>query len=137
MTDLPRFVADTHALLWDLDENPRLSPTAGSHFVAADSGEPWIYVSVISLVEMIYLADRGRFDSAVTTHVLNLLATSNGSYSPVEIDLDTVRSLRLVPRAAVPDMPDRIITATALSLNLPLITVDERIRASGVVPIVW
>ena len=94
-------------------------------------------MSVISLVEMIYLAGRGRLDSAATTHVLNLLATSNESYFLVEIDLDTVRSLRLVPRAAVPDMPDRIITATALSLILPLITVDERIHASGVVPIVW
>jgi len=48
-------------------------------------------VSVISLVEMIYLAGRGRLDSAATTHVLNLLATSKGSYSLVEIDLSGSR----------------------------------------------
>ncbi len=94
-------------------------------------------MSVISLVEMIYLPDSGCLDSGVTTHVLNLLARSNGSYSLVEIDPNTVRSIWLVPRAAVPDMPDQIITATAPSLTLPLITVDERIHASEVVPIVW
>jgi predicted nucleic acid-binding protein len=34
-------------------------------------------------------------------------------------------------------MPDRIIAATALQLGLPLITRDEAIRRSGVVPVVW
>ena len=35
-------------------------------------------------------------------------------------------------RAQVPDMPDRIIAATALSLGLPLVTRDGRIRDSGI-----
>ena len=46
--------------------------------------------------------------------------------------MDISTSLRQIPRAAVPDMPDRIIAATALALELPLVTRDGKIRASNV-----
>jgi len=36
----------------------------------------------------------------------------------------------------VPDLPDRIIAATALSHNLPLVTADHKIRASRI-PTIW
>jgi len=42
------------------------------------------------------------------------------------------RSLPLVPRDLVPEMPDRIIAATALRLDLPLITRDGRIASAGI-----
>ncbi|NJR25497.1 MAG: type II toxin-antitoxin system VapC family toxin, partial [Richelia sp. CSU_2_1] len=37
-----------------------------------------------------------------------------------------VNALATIPPASVPDMPDRIIAATALHLNLPLISKDRR-----------
>lgn len=40
-----------------------------------------------------------------------------------------------IDRAVVPDFPDRIIAATALSLDLPLITCDEKIQQSGIATI--
>jgi predicted nucleic acid-binding protein len=40
--------------------------------------------------------------------------------------------LRRVRREDVPDMPDRIIAATALALDLPLVTRDGKIRAAGI-----
>lgn len=36
-----------------------------------------------------------------------------------------------VPRAEVPDMPDRIIAATAVCLGLALISKDRKIQLSG------
>jgi predicted nucleic acid-binding protein len=38
---------------------------------------------------------------------------------------------------AIPDMPDRIIAATARALNLPLITVDPIIAESDLVEVIW
>jgi PIN domain nuclease of toxin-antitoxin system len=38
---------------------------------------------------------------------------------------------REVSRDAVPDMPDRIIAATALELSVPIISRDGKIKASG------
>jgi PIN domain nuclease of toxin-antitoxin system len=45
--------------------------------------------------------------------------------------LDTAVALALarIPRSRVPDLPDRVIAATALALNLPLVTRDEKIRS--------
>ena len=48
------------------------------------------------------------------------------------LDLGVADSIRGIPRDLVPDMPDRIIAATALHLNLPLVTRDQRIRSAGI-----
>jgi predicted nucleic acid-binding protein len=39
--------------------------------------------------------------------------------------------MREISRADVPEMPDRIVAATALYLGVPIITRDGRIRASN------
>jgi predicted nucleic acid-binding protein len=36
-----------------------------------------------------------------------------------------------VPREAVPDLPDRVIAATALLHGVPILSRDRRIQASG------
>jgi predicted nucleic acid-binding protein len=51
-------------------------------------------------------------------------------------DLRIARTLARVDPASVPDMPDRIIAATALAAQVPLISRDGRIRLSGL-PTVW
>ena len=137
MTELARHVADTHTILWHLGNDPRLSPVAGAILRDADEGHGWVYVSAISFVEMVYLVDRGRLDSSLLKQALSLILPPGGSFPPVDIDMEIVRAVRRVPRAAVPDMPDRIIAATALHLGLPLISKDKRISDAGVVPVVW
>jgi predicted nucleic acid-binding protein len=41
-------------------------------------------------------------------------------------------ALKTVSRQAVPDMPDRIMAATALHKGLPLITRDSNLRSCGI-----
>jgi len=43
----------------------------------------------------------------------------------------------LVPRDQIPDMPDRLIAATALASALPLVTRGQNVREAGIVPAVW
>jgi len=40
-------------------------------------------------------------------------------------------AVRDIARADVPDLPDRVIAATAAALRLPLVTRDGRIRATN------
>jgi predicted nucleic acid-binding protein len=56
----------------------------------------------------------------------------------IEVPLNRriVQTLARVDRLQVPDLPDRIIAATALHLGVPLVSRDARIRASGVAT-VW
>jgi PIN domain nuclease of toxin-antitoxin system len=48
------------------------------------------------------------------------------------LDLAVTQALVKVPRDLVPDMPDRIIGATAIHLGLPLVTCDSNLLASAV-----
>jgi predicted nucleic acid-binding protein len=48
------------------------------------------------------------------------------------MDRAVVDAVEIVSRNDVPDMPDRIVAATALALQLPLVSRDARIRASQV-----
>ena len=54
----------------------------------------------------------------------------------LSIDRDVALAVERIPRDVVPDMPDRIIAATALTHNLPLVTADRKIRASRI-PTIW
>jgi predicted nucleic acid-binding protein len=50
----------------------------------------------------------------------------------VVVDRDVVNALSTITRGEVPDMPDRIIAATAVHLGVPLISRDRKIQASSV-----
>lgn len=49
----------------------------------------------------------------------------------IQMDAAVEGGARRIPRDLVPDMPDRIIAATAVALGLPLVTRGRRIRAAG------
>ena len=43
-----------------------------------------------------------------------------------------VQAMRSVSRAEVPDMPDRIVAATAVYFDVPIISRDRKIRISSI-----
>jgi predicted nucleic acid-binding protein len=50
----------------------------------------------------------------------------------IPFDRNIALTLRQVDRSQIPDLPDRIIAATALYLNLPVISRDRRIQLSSI-----
>jgi PIN domain nuclease of toxin-antitoxin system len=52
------------------------------------------------------------------------------------LDASVAAAVERIDRLAVPDLPDRVIAATALAWKVPLVTRDEKIRASGI-PTIW
>jgi PIN domain nuclease of toxin-antitoxin system len=48
------------------------------------------------------------------------------------VTAEVVEAMWQVPRDAVPDMPDRIVAATAIYFRVPVISQDGMIRASSV-----
>jgi PIN domain nuclease of toxin-antitoxin system len=57
-------VADTHAALWYLFGDPRLSVPAKSAFEAAASSRHKIVLSAISLAEVVYLVEKTRLPAS-------------------------------------------------------------------------
>jgi PIN domain nuclease of toxin-antitoxin system len=131
----PAVVADTHALIWSLFEPSRLSVAAKTALALAEAAGVPIYVSSVSIVELRYLVEKGKFTDADYDAVLKVLRDPATAPTVVPLDTETADALKLIARADVPDMPDRIIAATARYLGLPLVTRDSKIQASGILTI--
>jgi PIN domain nuclease of toxin-antitoxin system len=125
-------VLDTHAAIWYLLDAQNLSqPVFSLIDAAAASGEP-AYISAVSLVEVVYLVERGRIAAGAFERFAGELDKANPAFRVFPLDYNVAGSLRAIPRNVVPDMPDRIIAATARHLGLPLITRDRRLQAAGI-----
>ena len=131
------YVADTHSLIWHLQGNPRLSSRVRSIFSRADSSKASIVVPTIVLVEMTYLAEKKRIADTLLKASLALLRRAGESYLLAPLDLAVVDVLERAPRSPVPDMPDRIIAATALCLGLPLLSRDRDMAAVVGLKVIW
>ncbi|MBI1956286.1 MAG: type II toxin-antitoxin system VapC family toxin [Acidobacteria bacterium] len=125
-------VLDTHAAIWYVFVRKRLSREA-LRFIrhAVDSGRP-AYVSAISIVETIYLMERGRISFEAMQRLEAALKDPASGLHVAPVDEEVAQAVYKVPRDIVPEMPDRIIAATALRLGLPLITRDARIASAGI-----
>lgn len=128
---MPDLVIDTHIAVWALTEPHMLSVDAKAALVAAEANGI-IYVSSMTLIELVYLTEKGKVAPDVLTLLRAALDDLTTAYSLYEIDRTVADTVALIPRAIVPEMPDRIIAATALYLNLPLVTADHKIQASNV-----
>lgn len=131
-----RAVADTHAVLWYLYDDARLSASAGTFMDAADAGGDQIAISSITLAEVVYLIERSRIDAAALDRILAALNRPAATLIEIPLDRTIVQMMREVERSEVPELPDRIVAATALHLGVPVISRDRKIRAS-VVATIW
>lgn len=129
-------VVDTHIVIWYFSNLAMLSKTAE---IALDNAETngTIYVSAITIVELIYLIEKNKIPSDVLILLRDALDDSTTAFRLVEISREVADEAENIPRTVVPDMPDRIISATALHLGLPLVTCDRSISRLTSIQTIW
>jgi PIN domain nuclease of toxin-antitoxin system len=131
------YVTDTHSIVWHLTNSRKLSKRASQIFRAADEGRAQVLVPAIVLVEAVFIADRQRMSAELVDWLFDLRENEIESYQLVPLNQRTVQHIRDFGPAAVPELADRIIAATARALNLPLLTADPTISESDLVQVVW
>ncbi|MGI2907822.1 type II toxin-antitoxin system VapC family toxin [Tolypothrix sp. VBCCA 56010] len=127
-----RAVVDTHAIIWYIFGDSRLSITAQNVIAQIASDGDQVAFSSITLAEIVYLSEKGRISPLTLERLLASVDASDAVLAEVAFNRDIANALRLVTRTEVPDLPDRIIAATALHLGVPLISRDSKIQLSSV-----
>lgn len=131
------YVTDTHALVWYLADDARLSATARAAFVESDNGRAVIWIPGVVLVEIVYLVEKARFPTNLVTQVLELVDPPKDNYGLIPLDAGLIRTLQTIDRNLVPEMPDRIVAASAMHLQLPLLSKDQAIAQVPGLSILW
>lgn len=129
-----RYLLDTHILLWWLGDDDRLSHRHHAALEAEVTHQRPLAISIFTLWEVAMLASRGRIvvQGSLERLIGELDSSPALSILPLSapIVLDSLRLGATFPR----DPADQLIAATARTHGLILVTVDERIVDSGVVP---
>jgi PIN domain nuclease of toxin-antitoxin system len=128
-------VTDTHPLVFHAASSHRLGPRAARLFDAAERGTALIYVPVPVMWECTLLARARRIDLGRSAREFFGDLFSNPAFQPHNTIPEHVY---LADERRPNDDPfDALICAAARELDLPLLTRDRDIEASGLVKVIW
>ena len=129
-------VLDTHVLVWWVSGSGRLSVRAKRAINQSLRRTPAV-VSAISVLEIATAVRRGRLElgSPLDQWLADLRTLPELQFQPVSVEIAELAGS--FDETTPGDPADRIIAATALTLQAKLVTADERLRASPRVSTVW
>jgi PIN domain nuclease of toxin-antitoxin system len=115
---------DTHAFFWAVSSDRRLSPSARDVFVRPENE---VVLSVASIWEILLKAATGRFPFPQPAGAFIRSAMSKTSVTVLPILLQHVLRVEQLPPHHR-DPFDRIILAQAIEEQIPIVSVDEKLR---------
>jgi PIN domain nuclease of toxin-antitoxin system len=131
-----QYIVDTHALIWFLEGNPRLGNAAKQ---ILENSESKLVLPAIALAEASFIVERGKTS---IPSVNDLHTAVNGDPRIVVYPLNRAIIEITNTLLSINEMHDRQIVATAIILKnngeeVSVLTCDQNITTSGVVPIIW
>lgn len=94
-----------------------------------------LHVSIGSFLDLRYLVDSGRLSAQLLDDARSIV--DGEAFTVVPLDLPVLDKMAAIPREKVPDPFDRIIAASALTLDLSLVSADEDIRGAIGERVTW
>jgi len=125
---------DTCAVIWDALEPDRLS---GAAVDAIEQNDGELMICDITLWEIAMLIDKGRLQVAAPAAEFIRLALRARNYYLQEITPEIAELSARLRADGLADPADRLIAATSILLNAPVVTADERLRSADAVRVVW
>ena len=127
------YVADTRGIVWFLSDNPQLSEKAKNIFEETEQGKNIIVIPTIVLAELLYLCERKKMQNVFSIIIKKIKEGTN--YVAYDLDVGVIIACQKLEK--VPEMHDKIITATAQLLDTAVITKDSCIVECGYVKTLW
>ncbi len=126
-----RFVFDTHALIYALEEPAKLGLRAKQVRLLIETGRAEAFVPAAAVAEILLLGGLGR--TKVTLTPIAAACEQGMSFLP----LDLAQLSEFAACTLLRDPFDRLIVSAARAMGAKLITKDGLIEESGLVQTVW
>lgn len=127
-----QYLADTVALIRHQSKVGKIGKAAKRILEEADQGRHHIFISVISLVEIMYLAEKQRI--AINLDAAFDAINYSQNYSIVDL---TPEIVKMASASGCKELRDRLILSTAKYLGAPIFTSDHEIEKLNEVPTIW
>ncbi len=119
-----RVLLDTCAIIWAVSEPDKLSAQARA---VLEEGDTEVFVSPISCAELACLQERGRIELDVHWKTWFDRYLDLNGWQVIDISLPIIQDAFALPSEFHADPADRIITATARTERLTLVTGDQKL----------
>ena len=126
---------DTHVVIWLASGDARMSRAAQAAIDEARQSVRGLAISDFTLFELTLLFRKKKFDLAIGPEAFLREIERRFVVLPVTANI-ALQAFNL-PASYPNDPVDRIIGATALIEDIPLLTADREIRKSRAVPTIW
>ena len=127
------YVVDSHALLWFITEDKRLSSVAEQILDRAEVGEVMVFVPTIVLAEINNIVRKKNLEITIE-EILDRIEQGDG-LAIAAFDLTVFQTMLRLPQNW--EIHDRIIAATAVYSEAKLITRDEVLRNADEIETLW
>lgn len=129
---MPEYLADTMAIVSHLTDRT-IGSKADQVFLQADDSRDTIFISVVSLIEILYLSEKKRININPREVIKHVNDSSN--YGILSLNDDIVLVASTIDD--IRELHDRLIAATAKHYNLPVITNDPVLEKSKHLTTLW
>lgn len=126
---------DTHVVIWLSYDHARISSNAHAAIKTARQEQRGLAISAMTLIEIARLSSQGRI--VLIPDLETFLSDIEQRFVVFPITANIARQTCELPSSFPKDPVDRIIGATALIEDLPLVTADAAIRKSRAVATIW
>jgi PIN domain nuclease of toxin-antitoxin system len=126
------YLLDTVAIIRHFTGNKNLGKKAKIILDSIEYSDNILAVSVISLMEIMYLSQRNRININVES-VIELMA-DNTSYKIIELNTEIVTTASSIDFY---ELHDRMILATAKWLDIPILSSDKRFSDVKGIVVIW
>lgn len=126
------YLLDTVSIIRHFAGIPKIGAMAKQILSEIESGKSEGVISVISLMEIMYLAEKKRIQISLPNAIKKIESSSN--YHIIDL---TSEILITASRIRFPELHDRLIIATARYLDIPIISSDTSFKQIDKLTVIW
>ncbi|KPK92989.1 twitching motility protein PilT [bacterium SM23_31] len=127
---------DTHIIIWDALKPGLLSENSNREIELANNSDGIIFCD-ISLWEIVMLLNKGRIEIDISYLEFIALVKASNNYIFQSITPEIADLSARLSNEIKADPADRLIAATSMITNTPLITADKNLRKIKDINTIW